>query len=127
MEIHILSWVKDFENTQTFKTGETIFTEGTPGTEMFVVQEGKVDIQSGGSSLDVAGVGDIIDELVEIAVGGIHNLLAALQQRREVFYAGLLLYHCRAVFVDFKTGNGRYQFSMHLGRIFRTRNPLRFL
>jgi CRP-like cAMP-binding protein len=66
MEIHILSWVKDFDNPQTFKTGETIFTEGTPGTQMFVVLEGKVDIQTGGNSLDVAGVGDIIGEMALI-------------------------------------------------------------
>ena len=66
MDFNILNWFKDFENPLTFKTGETIFTEGTPGTVMFVVLDGKIDIQTGGNSLDVAGVGDIIGEMALI-------------------------------------------------------------
>lgn len=66
MEFNILNWFKYFENPQTFKTGETIFTEGTPGSVMFVVLDGKIDNQTEDNSLDVANAGDIIGEMALI-------------------------------------------------------------
>lgn len=66
MKFNILNWFKDFENPQSYKTGETLFTEGMLGTVMFVVLDGKIDIQTGGNSLDVANAGDIIGEMALI-------------------------------------------------------------
>jgi CRP-like cAMP-binding protein len=35
---------KNLTDTEFFEAGETIFNEGDPGKEMFVIQEGEVDI-----------------------------------------------------------------------------------
>ena len=54
------------KNTQTFAAGETIFTEGTPGREMYVVLEGSVDIRVSDKTLDVARPGEIFGEMALI-------------------------------------------------------------
>jgi CRP/FNR family cyclic AMP-dependent transcriptional regulator len=66
MESSILNLFMYAENTQTFAAGETIFTEGTPGREMYVVLEGSVDIRVGGKALDVAGPGGVFGEMALI-------------------------------------------------------------
>ncbi len=66
MNFNILNWFKDFADPQTFATGETIFTEGTPGNVMYVVLDGKIDIRVDGNSLDVANAGAIIGEMALI-------------------------------------------------------------
>jgi CRP-like cAMP-binding protein len=66
MESSILNLFRYAENTQTFAAGETIFTEGTPGREMYVVLEGNVDILVGDKTLDVAGPGGIFGEMALI-------------------------------------------------------------
>ena len=55
MESSILNLFRYAENIQTFAAGETIFTEGTTGREMYVVLEGSVDIRVGNKTLDVTG------------------------------------------------------------------------
>ena len=59
MESSILNLFRHAENIQTFAAGETIFTEGSTGREMYVVLEGNVDIRVGNKTLDVTGPGGI--------------------------------------------------------------------
>ena len=62
----ILNLFRYVENTQTFAAGETIFTAGTPGREMYVVIEGSVDIRVCNKTLDVAGPVGIFGEMALI-------------------------------------------------------------
>ena len=48
------------------KAGEVIFKEGEPGTEFFVIQSGKVDIQLGNRLLGTLGDHDIFGEMALI-------------------------------------------------------------
>ena len=49
-----------------YKAGEIIFKEGDPGTEFFVIQSGKVDIQLGNRLLGTLGDHDIFGEMALI-------------------------------------------------------------
>ena len=66
MEPSILNLFRYAENTQTFAAGETIFTEGSTGREMYVVLEGSVDIRVGKKTLDVTGPGGVFGEMALI-------------------------------------------------------------
>jgi CRP-like cAMP-binding protein len=66
MESSILNLFRYAENTQTFAAGETIFTEGTTGREMYVVLEGSVYIRVGNKTLDVTGPGGVFGEMALI-------------------------------------------------------------
>jgi CRP/FNR family transcriptional regulator, cyclic AMP receptor protein len=63
MESSILNMFRSAEHTQFFAAGETIFTEGTSGREMYVVLEGSVDIRIGNKTLDVTGPGGVFGEM----------------------------------------------------------------
>ena len=66
MESSILNLFRYAENTQTFAAGETIFTEGTPGSEMYVVLEGRVDIRVCNKTLVIAEPGEVFGEMALI-------------------------------------------------------------
>ncbi|HBE92424.1 MAG TPA: cyclic nucleotide-binding protein [Gammaproteobacteria bacterium] len=66
MESSILNLFRYAENTQTFSAGETIFTEGTTGREMYVVLKGSVDIRVGNKTLDVTRPGGVFGEMALI-------------------------------------------------------------
>ena len=66
MESSILNLFRHAENVQTFSAGETIFTEGTTGREMYVVLEGSVEIRVGNKTLDVTGPGEVFGEMALI-------------------------------------------------------------
>ena len=66
MESSILNLCRYAENTQTFAAGETIFAEGTPGREMYVVLDGSVDIRVRDKTLDIAEPGEIFGEMALI-------------------------------------------------------------
>jgi CRP-like cAMP-binding protein len=66
MESSILNLFRHAENIQTFDAGETIFTEGSTGREMYVVLEGTVDIRVGNKTLDVTGPGGVFGEMALI-------------------------------------------------------------
>ena len=66
MESSILNLFRSAENIQTFSAGETIFTEGTTGREMYVVLKGSVDIRIGNKTLDVTGPGGVFGEMALI-------------------------------------------------------------
>ena len=66
MESSILNLFRHAEHIQTFAAGETIFTEGSTGREMYVVLEGSVDIRVGNKTLDVTGPGGVFGEMALI-------------------------------------------------------------
>ena len=66
MESSILNLFRYAENIQTFAAGETIFTEGTTGREMYVVLVGSVEIRVGKKTLDVTGPGGVFGEMALI-------------------------------------------------------------
>jgi len=52
--------------TEAFQTGDTIFTEGEPGENLYVVRGGEVEIQSNGVTIDTVGEGSILGEMALI-------------------------------------------------------------
>ena len=58
-----LGLFKNLTDTEVFKTGETIFNEGDVGNEMFVIQDGEVDILLHGSVIDTIGAGMPLGEM----------------------------------------------------------------
>jgi CRP/FNR family transcriptional regulator, cyclic AMP receptor protein len=51
---------------RNFKAGETIFEEGDPATELFVIQSGQVEIQTGDRQLDILDANSIFGEMALI-------------------------------------------------------------
>jgi CRP-like cAMP-binding protein len=51
---------------RAFKQGETIFREGDPATELYVVKSGRVDVTSGNRLLATLGVNGIFGEMALI-------------------------------------------------------------
>jgi len=49
--------------TRTFKAGETIFQEGDPADELYVIQEGRVGVQTGNRLLDTLDPRTIFGEM----------------------------------------------------------------
>jgi CRP-like cAMP-binding protein len=58
-----LGLFKNLTDTEVFKAGETIFNEGDSGKEMFVIQEGEVDISLHDSVIDTIGAGMPLGEM----------------------------------------------------------------
>lgn len=54
---------KHEENTEDFSAGAVIFREGEPGDNMYVVQEGEVDVTYKGKLLECVGVGGVVGEM----------------------------------------------------------------
>ena len=63
VESRILDMVQAVGTPQTYEPGEKVFIEGTPGTTMYVVLDGNIEINVGGKSMEVAGRGAIIGEM----------------------------------------------------------------
>jgi len=90
MESSILNLFRSAENIQTFSAGETIFTEGTTGREMYVVLKGSVDIRIGNKTLDVTGPGGVFGEMALIdssarsatAIAKVDCTLASIDERQ---------------------------------------------
>ena len=90
MESSILNLFRSAENIQTFSAGETIFTEGTTGREMYVVLKGSVDIPIGNKTLDVTGPGGVFGEMALIdssarsatAIAKVDCTLASIDERQ---------------------------------------------
>ena len=66
MESSILNMVQNMGSPRTYQPGEKVFIEGTPGTTMYVVLDGNIEIHVGGKSMEVAGRGAIIGEMALI-------------------------------------------------------------
>ena len=63
VESRILNMVQAVGTPQTYEPGEKVFIEGSPGTTMYVVLDGNIEINVGGKSMEVAGRGAIIGEM----------------------------------------------------------------
>ena len=66
MESSILNMVQSVGTSRTYQPGEKIFIEGFPGTTMYVVLDGNIEIHVGGKPVEVAGRGAIIGEMALI-------------------------------------------------------------
>ena len=66
MESTILNMVQSVGTSRTYQPGEEVFSEGSPGTSMYVVIDGNIEIRVGGKSMEVAGRGSIIGEMALI-------------------------------------------------------------
>ncbi len=54
---------KDSPDRVSFEAGAVVFAEGQPGTAMFVVTSGRVELRLGGRVLEVVEKGGILGEL----------------------------------------------------------------
>ena len=66
MESSILTTLQKLGSHRTYQPGEKVFIEGSPGTTMYVVLDGNIEIHVGGKSIEVAGRGAIIGEMALI-------------------------------------------------------------
>ena len=66
MESSILNMVQNTCSPRTYLPGETVFAQGSPGTTMYVVIDGNIEINVGGKPLEVVGRGSIIGEMALI-------------------------------------------------------------
>lgn len=66
MESNILNMVQNIGSPRAYEPGDRVFIEGTPGTTMYVVLDGNIEIHVGGKSMEVAGRGTIIGEMALI-------------------------------------------------------------
>lgn len=66
MEASILKMVQSVANTRTYQPDEKVFIEGSPGTTMYVVIDGNVEISVAGRLIEIAGPGMIIGEMALI-------------------------------------------------------------
>ena len=66
MESSILNTLQKLGSHRTYQPGEKVFIEGFPGTTMYVVLDGNIEIHVGGKSIEVAGRGTIIGEMALI-------------------------------------------------------------
>ncbi len=63
-----LNFFKYTQNTKIFSKNDFIFTVGDYGDEMYVVQEGAVEIRLGEQVVEVVGTGGILGEMVMIGL-----------------------------------------------------------
>jgi CRP/FNR family cyclic AMP-dependent transcriptional regulator len=54
-------------NTVAYVAGDTIFEQGEPGDEMYLVKEGRVNIQVEGQTVNTMGAGEIFGEMALIS------------------------------------------------------------
>jgi CRP/FNR family transcriptional regulator, cyclic AMP receptor protein len=81
---------KSTEGSRTFERGETIFSEGDAGAEMFAVQQGWVDLTVAGTVVETVAPGGIFGELSLIdgaprsatAVAGENCRVVAIDEKR---------------------------------------------
>ena len=66
MEPSILNVLQSMGSPRTYEPGDKVFIEGSPGTSMYVVLDGNIEISVGGKSMEVAGRGAIIGEMAMI-------------------------------------------------------------
>jgi CRP-like cAMP-binding protein len=58
--------VRKLGTPRTYQPGEMVFTEGSPGTMMYVVLDGYIEIRVGGKPMEVAGPGAVVGEMAMI-------------------------------------------------------------
>ncbi len=91
--MNLLALFKDSDTIKEYAAGATIFTEGDPGDEMYVVLDGEIEIQIGKDLLKFAGPGHLFGEMALIegsarsatAVAKSDCRLAAIDEKRFLF------------------------------------------
>ena len=63
MESNILNMIQSVGTPRTYEPGDKVFIEGSPGTTMYVVLDGNIEICVKGKPVEVAGRGAIIGEM----------------------------------------------------------------
>lgn len=58
--------LSDSNVIEHFEAGDTVFTEGSTGSFMYVVVEGTIDIFAGEKLVDISGPGDLLGEMALI-------------------------------------------------------------
>lgn len=84
---------KNAEDAESYKAGESIFSEGEAGDTMYVLLDGEAEILVGGQTVEVVGVGGIIGEMALIdskarsasAIAKSDCRLAAVNETRFMF------------------------------------------
>ena len=66
MEASILKLIRSVANTQAYQPDENIFIEGSPGSTMYVIIDGTVEISVAGRLIEIAGPGMIVGEMALI-------------------------------------------------------------
>ena len=66
MESSILNTLKIVGSPRTYEPDEKVFIEGSPGSTMYIVLDGNIEIFVKGKSMEVAGRGTIIGEMALI-------------------------------------------------------------
>ncbi len=61
-----VGFFKNADNFIKFKSGDVIFKEGDPGTEMYVVRSGTIDLRIGDKTLDTLGEEETFGEMALI-------------------------------------------------------------
>ena len=62
-DVDLNIWIGKKVSTRSFKAGETIFREGDPADELYVIQEGRVGVQTGNRLLDTLDSKTIFGEM----------------------------------------------------------------
>jgi len=66
VESSILNMVQSVGTHRIYQPGEKVFVEGSPGSSMYVVLDGNIEIRVGDKPVEVAGRGSIIGEMALI-------------------------------------------------------------
>ena len=66
MEASILKIIRSVASTKAYQPDEKVFIEGSPGTSMYVIIDGTVEISVSGRLVEIAGPGMIIGEMALI-------------------------------------------------------------
>jgi CRP-like cAMP-binding protein len=62
----LLGFVRNADNIEAFPAGSTIFEAGSPGSVMYIVVEGEVDVFAGDVLVETVGPGNAIGEMALI-------------------------------------------------------------
>jgi len=66
MDASILSVIRSIATTRAYEPDEKVFVEGSPGSTMYVILDGNVEISVAGRLIEVAGPGMIVGEMALI-------------------------------------------------------------
>jgi CRP-like cAMP-binding protein len=84
---------RNAKNTMTVPAGGVVFREGDPGTDMFGIMDGQIQLQTTDRVIATLGVDDIFGEMALVdssprmatAVATVDTMLAVLDRQRFLF------------------------------------------
>lgn len=91
--MNLLDLVTYYEKIEEFQPGETIFKQGEPGDQMYIVFKGKVDLKVNDQTIYSAGEGEFFGEMALIdaksrsatAVAGEYCRLVSVGEKQFLF------------------------------------------